>query len=135
MVISKNFTIYADRFLALIIDLLSLYILIEIFIFLKVIPRISIFDFISLIVVICIWCLKDINGKSIGKRIFKLKVIDKKTYKTLAPWKLFIRNVMLFFWIIDVIGYLIGKTSNRLIDKYTKAWVNTVFLNCPRTAY
>ncbi len=123
MIISKNLTIYSDRLLALVIDFLSLYILIEIFIVLKVTPRNTFSDFITLLIVICIWCLKDINGRSIGKRIFKLKVVDKNTYKALAPWKLFIRNIMLFFWIIDLIGFFSGKTSNRLIDKYTNAVV------------
>jgi hypothetical protein len=60
--------------------------------------------------------IRDIIGKkSIGKQIFKLKIIDKNTSNESATIKRFLRNITWLLGPVDIFVYLINK--ERLGDK------------------
>jgi uncharacterized RDD family membrane protein YckC len=60
--------------------------------------------------------IRDILGnKSIGKRIFKLKIVDKNNGKEAGFVKRFLRNITWLLGPIDIIVFLVSK--ERLGDK------------------
>ena len=66
--------------------------------------------------------IRDIIGKkSVGKRIFRLKIVDKDTGAEVNKIKKFLRNVTWLLGPIEVIVYLI--TKERLGDKITRTSV------------
>ena len=101
------------RILAFLIDFLIAMLLIAI------IGSISMINFTSIILskiygivlIVSVFSLyfKDIiNGKSVGKRIMKIKVVDFKE-NTPSTFRLFIRNVTLCIWPIEFLRVLLGK--------------------------
>ena len=63
--------------------------------------------------------IRDILGKkSIGKRILKLKIIDKGTGNEVNVLRRFIRNITLLLGLIDILVFFI--TKERIGDKIAK---------------
>jgi len=62
------------------------------------------------------FCKDIINGRSIGKRILKLQVVDNKTGEVASPLQCFVRDIFCILWLIEVI-VAITNTSRRLGDK------------------
>lgn len=54
------------------------------------------------------------SGQSIGRKIFKIKVIEISTQQP-NPWKSLFRNLLLILWPVEIILLLSG--SNRIADK------------------
>jgi hypothetical protein len=60
-------------------------------------------------------CKDAINGRSPGKRILKLQIIDNATGKAASPVKCFVRNIFIILWPIEAIVALINP-SRRIGD-------------------
>ena len=74
---------------------------------------------ISLFVVMVAFVGKDvIKGKSIGKRIAKIKVVNSDNGNKPSFFRLFIRNITNFIWPIEALLLVIGK--KRLGDVWAK---------------
>jgi uncharacterized RDD family membrane protein YckC len=56
-----------------------------------------------------------INGQSIGKRIMKMQVVDKKDHNITNPIKSVLRNITLGFWPVEFIFILINP-ARRIGD-------------------
>ena len=63
---------------------------------------------------------KDIFGASIGKRIFKYKVVMHGEHTKPSVWRLVLRNLTLLIWPVDVVVSL-RKNGRRLGD----IWMGT----------
>jgi uncharacterized RDD family membrane protein YckC len=64
-----------------------------------------------------LYFLKDsFDGRSIGKRIMKLQVVDSKMGKAASPIQCFIRNIFIIIWPIEVIIVLFN-TEKRIGDR------------------
>jgi len=67
-----------------------------------------------------LWCFRDVipeRGKSFGKAILKLKVVDYVTGKPITPGQAFIRTMCLaFFPIIDLLVPLCNNEGRRIGD-------------------
>lgn len=64
---------------------------------------------ISLLIVLSGFILKDIiGGRSIGKRVTKIKVVKKTGLKASWP-RLILRNITILIWPIEALLLLIGK--------------------------
>jgi uncharacterized RDD family membrane protein YckC len=62
------------------------------------------------------FCKDSINGRSIGKRIFKIQVVDNTTEEAASPVKCFVRNIFCVIWPVEVIAALINP-GRRLGDR------------------
>lgn len=62
------------------------------------------------------FCKDCINGRSFGKRITKLQVVDNTTEQVASPIKCFIRNIFIIIWPIEVIVALINP-GRRIGDR------------------
>ncbi|MCG8700483.1 MAG: RDD family protein, partial [Bacteroidales bacterium] len=56
------------------------------------------------------------NGRSIAKRILKLKIVNHKTNQTAGPLRCLVRNITFPIWPIEIIVILINK--NRRIGDF-----------------
>src|SRR4029077_12897272 len=71
---------------------------------------------LSIFIVILYICFADgFNGQSIGKRVRRIAVIEKKSGERCSLPKSFVRNFLLGFFILDWI-FLLGKDRQRLGD-------------------
>lgn len=73
-----------------------------------------------ILIIPCIFLLviKDVvNGRSIGKRLMKLKVVTTSDSKFYA-WRLMLRNTTLIIWPIEII--LLLQNKKRLGDIFAK---------------
>jgi len=71
------------------------------------------------------YCKDSFNGRSIGKRITKLQVIDNKTGAIASPFQCLIRNLFIIIWPIEVIMTLINPA--RRIGDYVAGTKIVVF--------
>ena len=67
-------------------------------------------------------CKDSINGRSIGKRIFNLQVIDTETEEAATPLKCFIRNICCIIWPVEAIVILFSP-ERRLGDRIARTKV------------
>ena len=64
-----------------------------------------------------------LNGRSLGKRLMKTRVIDSKSGLPCNLWQSFLRNLSLpIFSVIDCI-FILGEKKQRLGDKLSKTLV------------
>lgn len=70
---------------------------------------------ISVVGLVCI-LFKDIFGQSIGKRIFKIKIVTDEGQKPVI-YKLILRNLTTFIWPIELLAITISESCTRLSDK------------------
>lgn len=56
-------------------------------------------------------------GRSLGKIIMGLKVIDVKTNKRASIWRLIVRNITSPIWFVDAIIVFIDNSKQRLMDR------------------
>lgn len=63
-----------------------------------------------------LFIFKDLKGKSIGKYILKLQVIDCKTQKIASPLKCILRNLFYFLSMLDLIFVCYHFQGRRLGD-------------------
>jgi len=63
--------------------------------------------------------LRDIifGGRSLGKIIMGLKVVDMKTTTKAPIWKLIVRNITTPIWFVDAIIVLSDNSKSRLMDR------------------
>ena len=96
-------------------------VLMGLFLIRPLLNNIDTFNFMArhFVITYCSWSyliIRDIIGKkSIGKRIFKLKIINKGNNSETNSIKRFLRNVTWLLGPIDIIVFLISK--ERLGDK------------------
>jgi uncharacterized RDD family membrane protein YckC len=62
------------------------------------------------------FCKDSINGQSIAKFFFKLKVVDNKTGKSASPLQCLVRNIFCIIWPIEAIVTLINTNGRRIGD-------------------
>ena len=62
-----------------------------------------------------LFCRDCFTGRSIGKRILNISVIDKNSGESISPLKSCIRNVFIIIWPIDLI--VLFATKESLQDK------------------
>ena len=55
------------------------------------------------------------KGQSLGKKVFNLSVIDRRTGRSCGVLKSFMRNIFLYLGVIDW-GFALGKKKQRLGD-------------------
>ncbi|GAA4325486.1 RDD family protein [Flaviaesturariibacter amylovorans] len=61
-------------------------------------------DWIGMIGMITVYALKDsFGGRSVGKRVLKLQVIDRNSGNTASPVQCFVRNLLVPLWMIEVV--------------------------------
>jgi len=78
------------------------------------------FIFSSYIFGVIIFLLKDIiKGKSIGKLIMKLSVINTIDKSTPSKLRLIIRNLFVLIAPVEVLSIFLGEDHERLGDKIT----------------
>ena len=68
-------------------------------------------------------CKDCFNGMSIGKRIFKIQVIDLNTLKAASPLKCIFRNLFYCLWIIEIPYFLFKSNGTRIGDYLVKTQV------------
>lgn len=68
-------------------------------------------------VVFFLLCKDCLNGASLGKRMFKLQVIDSKTLKVATPLKCIFRNFCYTLWIVEL-PYFLCKSDGRRVGDY-----------------
>ncbi len=59
--------------------------------------------------------VKDVFGRSIGKRIVGLKIVTNSG-DAVPKWKLVLRNVTTFFWTFELIVAVLSDENKRLTD-------------------
>ncbi len=111
-----NFNLMIKRFLSCMIDVMlgTAFIVIPDIIGLKY-PN-ETFELICFLLVVILVLFKDVFGRSLGKRLLKLHIIDVKTKKVPKTWKLMCRNLLLPLWIIDTF-FCWGFKGQRIADK------------------
>lgn len=79
----------------------------------------------SLIFVTCLLVFKDVyRASSLGKKIMKLKVVDKgNENQAVTTKRLLFRNLFLIIWPIEVYFLFISSRRERLGDKYANTKV------------
>jgi len=65
-------------------------------------------------------CKDVIGGKSIGKRIMKMKIVDENNEKP-STFKLVLRNILIITLLLEIPSII--KTGNRLGGRFTKTRV------------
>ncbi len=79
---------------------------------------------ITLSIVLLGLVLKDIfGGRSIGKRIMKIKVVRKNSEKA-SVWRLIFRNITIVIWPIEALLLLIGREKIGDVIANTKVVIN-----------
>lgn len=83
-----------------------------------------------------LYCLKDIyNGRSIGKRAFKLQVVDSRSNEAASLLQCYIRNIFLILWPIEVVVWLIFRRrvgdmiAMTKVDEYDKSRTHNKLIN------
>lgn len=103
-------------------------------------PLIILLFFICIITGLAVFVLRDVifKGRSIGKRIFRLYVLDKHNLSETSVKQRFLRNIFFFIYEIDGIILLVtGETlgdrlanttvlSKKSIENYINPQINTV---------
>jgi uncharacterized RDD family membrane protein YckC len=70
-------------------------------------------------------CRDSFTGKSIGRYVAKISVVDKTSRETISPMKAFIRNLFLLVWPIELIVLLFkGERIGDLITNSTVVMEN-----------
>ena len=57
------------------------------------------------------------KGQSLGKKIFRLTILDKNTLSTPKNWQLILKNIFLFIYPID--GVILLATGESLGNRIT----------------
>lgn len=101
---------YIDLFIAVIISVAIFKYLIR--------EESKIIIYIGVIFAVFLYLLKDIFGRSIGKRLLGLKIVDKNNY-TITPqwWRLILHNMTLPIWLIDILYMNSHVSGEKPIDK------------------
>ena len=61
--------------------------------------------------------MKDIWGRSIGKQLMKIKVVNfHDCFSKVSVWKLILRNIASPIWVVDVILVLYIGKKQKLMD-------------------
>ena len=87
---------------------------------------ISVVDF----VVFFLLCKDCLNGSSLGKRIFKLQVLDSMTLKVASPLKCVFRNLCYTFWIVEFPYFLRRQDGKRIGDNLAGTKVVSGIIPC-----
>ncbi|MBR5280177.1 MAG: RDD family protein [Clostridia bacterium] len=77
----------------------------------------SVFVYLVIGMAIILFLIKDISGRSVGKRIFRLIIIDRKMNTSISKSKLILRNILAFLWILDGILIYEGVIKYKIMDK------------------
>lgn len=67
------------------------------------------------ILAVAMLLVKDVFGRSIGKRIVGLKIVTNSG-DAVPKWKLVLRNVTTFFWTFELIVAVLSDENKRLTD-------------------
>ncbi len=69
-------------------------------------------------IAVILFLLKDISGRSVGKRIFKLKIIDRTNVNAKIPIKkLILRNILIGIWFVDGFMLYEDRAKYKIMDK------------------
>ena len=72
------------------------------------------FEYVKYIVLLILLMLKDISGRSLGKRVFGLTLVKTRNNANPSLIILILRNILFLLWIIDVI--LIFSLKKKICD-------------------
>ncbi len=64
--------------------------------------------------VLTLLLFKDVSGRSIGKRIMRLKIVDNGC--TPHVWKRIARNLSIVLWFVELIVVVFRKDHRKLMD-------------------
>lgn len=111
---------YTKRFLSFLIDeiifsVMSI-VLMLIFSHIGILKENFNFSIIGPIIFWSLFIFKDLKGKSFGKSIFKLQIVDCQTKKTASPLKCVLRNLFYILGIFDLIFMCYHSQGRRLGD-------------------
>lgn len=108
-------TVITKRAVAFIIDLFFLTFIIAI---LGEILNVTEFMF-TYVYGIPILLVRDVifGGRSLGKIIMGLKIVDVKTNKRASIWKLIVRNITSPIWFVDAIIIFSNNSIPRIMDR------------------
>ena len=77
----------------------------------------SVFVYLVIGMAIILFLIKDISGRSVGKRIFRLIIINRNELNTSIPKsKLILRNILAFLWILEGILIYEGVVKYKIMD-------------------
>ncbi len=83
----------------------------------QAIPSIRYFLIDASPIYLTLFFLKDIFGRSVGKMIFGLYIVEKGTGEKASFGKRFFRNFTLLLFPIEGIALLMSETNTRIADK------------------
>lgn len=67
--------------------------------------------------ILCIFIIfRDVFGRSVGKRIFKLHIVDQKSNSNSSLYQRIIRNISMIIGFVELPIVLLNKDSRRLGD-------------------
>ena len=70
--------------------------------------------------------IKDIPPLCLGKRIFRLEIIDSETGNSATVKQRILRNITILIWPIEIIAMLASPNGCRLADKLLKTSVREI---------
>lgn len=74
-------------------------------------------------VVYWLMCKDCVGGASIGKRLFKIRILDDRTLQLASPLKCILRNYCYVFWIIEFPYFIWKSDGKRIGDRLLKTKV------------
>lgn len=89
------------------------------------------FFYIGVIGLALYFCKDAIDGRSVGKRLTKLQVVDNKTGAVASPLQCFVRNIFCIIWPLEGLIVLLENPARRIGDRV--AGTKVVFYD-PATA-
>ncbi len=117
-----NFLFYFKRFAATTIDAMICAAFIVLPDILGLMESGVVIEYVSIGLAGIMLLLKDVFGRSPGKMILGLYIVDDNTGRKPKAWKLMLRNLLLPLWIIDG-GICLFTTGRRLADIVLKVRV------------
>lgn len=111
------------RLIAFILDLVIIAIIMNVILFAtQTIDSPILLQLLSALIVTLLLCKDCINGQSVGKKIMKIQVVDKKSKTEISNIRSIVRNAFVIFWIIEIMVLFISK-DKRIGDYIVKSEV------------
>ena len=102
---------FEKRLIAAVIDF---YIVIFIIIFSVLLIGIELDSWLLIAVGVVLLCLKDVSGRSVGKKLLKLGLLDVDSERTPSLIKRVLRNISMVIWPVEV--FLLLSKRRRIGD-------------------
>ena len=75
---------------------------------------------LGVIIPVTLFIFRDVFGRSIGKIILKLEIVDSRTGKKAALWQRLLKNITAPITVVEILIILLKKEQFRLGDKLAR---------------